>query len=89
MERRHQDQLMNRLEDAYLNGCSHISWNELYQWYATQKIAAKTYRDLEERWQDITEGDSGRLMQVTGRGGLFIFGEANAAPIGKTGSDGE
>ncbi|MBY0498422.1 MAG: hypothetical protein K2P74_02235 [Nitrosomonas sp.] len=75
MDKRHQDSLTNRLEDAFLNGCSHISWNELYQWYSVQKIASRTYRDLETRWQDLTDSKAGRLMKVEGRGGIFVFGE--------------
>ena len=81
MEKRHQDSLTNRLEDAYLNGCSHISWSELYQWYAVQKIAARTYRDLEARWQDITGDKAGRLMKIDGRGGIHIFGEKSAEVV--------
>ncbi len=81
MEKRHQDSLTNRLEDAFLNGCSHISWNELYQWYGVQKIAARTHRDLETRWQDVTENEVGRLMKIEGRGGIFIFGENSSSLV--------
>lgn len=81
MDKRHQDSLTNRLEDACLNGCSHFSWDELYRWYDVQKIAARTYRDLEARWQDLTEGEAGRLMKVEGRGGIFVFGEKNAEKV--------
>lgn len=81
MEKRHQDSLTTRLEDAFLNGCSHISWNELYLWYGVQKIAARTYRDLETRWQDVTENEVGRLMKIEGRGGIFVFGENSSALV--------
>lgn len=81
MDKRHQDSLTSRLEDAYINGCSHISWSELYHWYGVQKIAARTYRDIEARWYDVTEGEVGKLMKVEGRGGIFIYGEKNAAPV--------
>jgi len=81
MDKRHQDSLTNRLEDAFLNGCSHITWTELYQWYDVQKIAARTYRDLETRWQDITDDGVGRLMKVEGRGGIFVFGENSSARV--------
>jgi hypothetical protein len=81
LERRHQDQLMARLEDARLNGCAHLTWNELYYWYDTQKIAARTYRDLETRWQELTNNDLGCLMRVDGRGGIFIFGESSPSKV--------
>lgn len=81
MDKRHQDALTNRLEDASLNGCSHVSWTELYRWYDVQKIAARTYRDLETRWQDLTEGKIGRLMKIEGRGGIFLFGQDSANKV--------
>jgi hypothetical protein len=74
MERRHDELLTARLEDAMLNGCSHITWNELYQWYDVQKIAAGTMRDLKRRWEEVTEGrKAGQLKMVEGRGGIFVF----------------
>lgn len=81
MEKRHQDLLTSRLEDACDGGCSHIVWEELYRWYDTQKITAKTYRDLEERWQHLTEDKLGRLMKIEGRGGIFIFAKGNATLV--------
>ncbi|MBQ0961517.1 hypothetical protein KAK06_21440 [Ideonella sp. 4Y11] len=81
MERRHQDNLLNRLEEAWLNGVSHISWDELYHWYGVDKIAARTYRDLEDRWTALTDDKAGRLMKVEGRGGMFVFGESSAAKV--------
>jgi hypothetical protein len=81
MEKRHQDLLTTRLEESYLNGCSHITWTELYCWYGVQKIAARTYRDLETRWQDLTGGRVGRLMKIEGKGGVHVFGESMAQPV--------
>ena len=81
MEKRHQDLLALRLEDAYLNGCSHVSWEELYHWYGVQRIAARTYRDIEARWQNLTDGKAGRLMKIDGRGGIFLYGEKHATPV--------
>lgn len=81
MEKRHQDLLVNRLEEAALNGCAHVTWEELYRWYGVQKIAARTYRDIETRWQDLTDGRLGRSMRVNGRGGMFLFGETAAEKV--------
>lgn len=85
MEKRHQDNLTNRLEEASLVGCSHIVWEELYLWYGVQKIAARTYRDLEARWQALTDGEAGKLMKIDGRGGIFLFGENNAEAVDQNG----
>ena len=81
MEKRHQDSLSNRLEEVALNGCAHVTLEELYRWYDVQKIAARTYRDLEIRWQELSEGKRGRLMRVAGRGGVFLFGELTAEKV--------
>jgi len=80
MDKRHQNALTSRLEDAFLNGCSHITWNELYRWYGVQKLAARTWRDLQTRWEDISESES-RLMRIEGRGGIFIYDEHCGQPV--------
>jgi hypothetical protein len=73
MERRHDEILTARLEDVLLNGCSHITWDELYLWYGVQKIAAGTWRDLKIRWEEATDGrKAGPLKRVNGRGGMFL-----------------
>ncbi len=73
MERRHDEILTARLEDVLLNGCSHITWQELYHWYGVQKLAANTWRDLKKRWEEVTEGrKAGPLKMVEGRGGMFL-----------------
>jgi hypothetical protein len=73
MEKRHDELLTTRLEDAMLNGCSHITWNELYHWYGMRKLAAGTYRDLKRRWEEVTRGrKAGQLRMVEGRGGIFL-----------------
>jgi hypothetical protein len=84
MDRRHDDELTSRLEEIFTKGCTFISWNELYLWYDVQKIAARTYRDLSDRWDEIasrtkTESSLGKLSFVQspmGRStpGLFLFG---------------
>jgi hypothetical protein len=81
MERRHQDLLTSRLEEAHLNGVSHVTWEELYLWYGVLKIAARTYRDLEERWTTLTENKAGRLMKIDGRGGIHLCGEVSVKKV--------
>lgn len=79
--KQHQNNLTMRLEDAFLNGCSHITWKELYYWYGVQKIAAGTLRDLQNRWEELTDGEQGRLMKINGRDGIYIFGEKMVSPV--------
>ena len=82
MEKRHDDQLTNRLEEIITVGSTFIHWNELYLWYGVKAIAAGTYRDLSSRWDDITaeyEIDLGKLMLVQSpskvNSGITLFGE--------------
>jgi len=85
MNKRHDDLLTSRLEEIITKGCTYISWNELYLWYGVAKLAARTYRDLAERWTEITEAHElaqlGKLAFVQspwGKGGsgpgIFLFG---------------
>ena len=81
MERRYNDILTGRLEDAIHNGCSHITWTELYLWYDVQKIAAGTYRDLHERMVELAKSKSPKPTLIYGRGGIFVFDAADAKRI--------
>lgn len=73
MEKRYDDLLTTRLENVFDQGCAHVLWSELYRWYGVQRIAARLNRDLESRWQDISEGKAGQLYRVKGGDGLFLF----------------
>lgn len=81
VERRHLDALMNRLEDAKLNRCTHITWNELYHWYGVRRLAAGTWRDIREKWEEIAESDDGGLLVVEGRGGVFLLPKKRVKPL--------
>jgi hypothetical protein len=79
MERRYDDILTARLEDAMHNGCAHITWNELYLWYRVQKIAAGTWRDLNRRLKELN--NEAKPRRIEGRGGIFIFDLARSRRI--------
>jgi hypothetical protein len=93
MERRHEELLKARLEDAALHGCSHVTQQELYIWYGVQKLAANTYRDLVRKWDEVVDsmhaqkffkspGKPGQLMFIDdGHGGMFLFGEKMSGPV--------
>lgn len=85
MQKRHDDILTSRLEEIYTNGVAYVSWNELYLWYDVQAIAARTYRDLSNRWDEISAGWTnadgtglGNLLCICSPGkikpGMFLFG---------------
>jgi hypothetical protein len=81
MQKRYDETLTTRLEDAVHNGCSHITWSELYLWYGVRKIAAGTYRDLDQRMKEIGGGGSVKPRMVQGRGGIFIYDAAKSKRI--------
>jgi len=92
MQKRHDDLLTSRLEKILTEGCAYISWNELYLWYDAKALAARTYRDLSNRWDDLSAGltntdgtDLGKLMFVQSprkpTPGIFVFGENMPALI--------
>lgn len=80
MQKRHDDLLTARIEDAVHNGCAHITYNELYLWYHVRKIAARTWRDLAERFTEIS-GGAAKPRKIVGRGGIFIYDAADAKPL--------
>ena len=90
IDKRHSDILTNRLEHILDAGCVHILWNELYRWYGVRKIAARTYRDIADRWQEVSEGlilhgrrpAFGSLKMVKGGDGVYLFAEKTIKPLG-------
>jgi hypothetical protein len=73
MQKRYDEVLTTRIEDAIHNGCTHITWNELYLWYGVKKIAAGTYRDLAQRMRETAGGRALKARRIEGRGGIFIY----------------
>jgi len=73
MERHHEGVLTSRLEMVMDEGCSHVLRSELKRWFGKKKLAARTYRELEERWQEISEGEAGPLYRIRGAGGYFLL----------------
>jgi hypothetical protein len=72
MEKRHSDTLTGRLEHILYAGCVQILWNELYHWYQVKKIAARTWGDLAERWQEVSGGKT-VLKRVESAEGIYLF----------------
>jgi hypothetical protein len=94
MERRHEEMLTAKLEEAASNGTAHILYSELHNWYGVKKLAAGTWRDLSHRWSDVVKAvqqfqpnfsDPGQLMCVDGKGGMVIFGKKKSLPVSSEG----
>jgi hypothetical protein len=78
MQKAYNELLTARLETVLDSGAALILWNELYRWYEMRKIAVGTWRDLNERWQEmktVRGAASGKLMCVEGPGGLWVFSD--------------
>ena len=80
MNKRHQDLLTNLLEKAYFAGIAYVTWNEIYHWYNIARLGALTRRDLEDRWEDISQGMAGRLMAIEQKDGV-LFAEGSVRPV--------
>jgi len=81
IQKRYDDLLTNRLEQVIDAGCVFVLKAELRRWYGKQKIAARTYRDLERRWQELTEGELGQLKCVRTSAGFHLIPEEWIRPI--------
>ena len=81
MNKRHQDLLTNLLEKAYFAGIAYVTWNEIYHWYNITRLGALTRRDLEDRWEDISQGMAGRLMAIEQKDCVFLFAERSVRPV--------
>lgn len=80
MQKRYDELLTTRLEDAIHNGCAHITWQEIYLWYEVKKIAAGTYRDLNQRLKEISAG-AAKPRMIEARGGIFVYDSAKSKRI--------
>lgn len=84
MEKRHQDALTLRLEEVMNKGVTHVLDAELYLWYGVQRMAVRTWRDINTRWAELTEGNEeyyGKLMKIEGAGGKFLVAGNSVVPL--------
>lgn len=78
MLKRHQDQLMSRLDELYCRGTTFIAWSEIYHWYGLERIVKAPYRDIQDRWKGLME-EAGHskpadpFVTVDERGGISLF----------------
>jgi len=57
MQKRHDDILNSRIEQAVMYGVSKIEDWELRLWYGLHRIGKATYRDLNDRFERMAEAD--------------------------------
>ncbi|WP_198119411.1 hypothetical protein [Massilia rhizosphaerae] len=90
MDKRHDELLTSRLEEIITKGCTYISWNELYLWYGVRKLAARSYRDLSTRWDELATSfdltNLGKLVFVqspwsNNSGGIYLFAKEMAQAV--------
>lgn len=65
MNPHHETLLYCRLDEIHLWGQTALYWQELYLWYGVQKIAARTYRDINRRWTEYTNEHELEKTEIT------------------------
>jgi hypothetical protein len=53
MERHHEMQLSNALDQLYLEGATSIRWDHLYLWFKATRLGRGSYRDILRRWEEL------------------------------------
>ena len=69
---RHQSQLMLILEEVSERGWSFIDWWKMYRWYGVKKIRKEPYRDIKDRWEEMTGGDELYVVEMNPWGLLLM-----------------
>jgi hypothetical protein len=82
MERHHDMQLSQAMDELYLNGTVSIRWDELYLWFKAERLNKRAYAEIVTRWQDLcaSQGHS-EVPEVTtlnwvGKGSLTLMRKA-------------
>ena len=74
---RHLNELLSRLDRIKDVGCVEIRRNELLHWYGQERLTVNIWRDIHEKWEEISE----ELLFVSNPDGeplVFIWGEGLA-----------
>ena len=77
VERRHNEELTLRLERVADTGHATLTKGELQRWYDIQRVAARTRRDMVERWQEIVD-DGSRSLHCIERADSFLLLDGGA-----------
>ena len=59
MIKRHEEQILNRFDELYVNGCTQFTRGELRLWYGLTKVTKTIYADLYNRWTTMLEANLG------------------------------
>ena len=61
MEKRHNDELMHRIDEVANLGVSAIKWWEIRLWYNRERIGKTIWRDLKARFDEAAEDSNAEL----------------------------
>lgn len=77
MIRRHEEQILNRFDELYVNGCTQFTRGELMLWYGLTKVTKTIYADLYDRWATMLEDNLGEKEAEkeleSGREKIWVF----------------
>ena len=68
-------------------GCGHVLRSELLRWYDKQRLGVRVWRDIEEHWQELSDGEAGPLMKLRGAGGFFLLRGNSVVPVAEDGDE--
>ncbi len=72
MSTRHQGQLMGVLDEVWNRGWGLVEWWKLRLWYGVKKLKKEPYRDIAERWAELTNGAPLRVVNTDE--GILLLG---------------
>lgn len=87
MLKRHEDQLMNHIDELTYRGWTHITWGELYHWYGLERLSKKAWRDLRDRFLEDNEGEL-HIYENANEGVLLIHNDGLSTLSEKVGDGG-
>jgi hypothetical protein len=73
MERRHEQDLMRRIDEVAWAGVSHIRWWELKAWYDKDRVGKTVWRDLKSRFDETADDSSAQLYIYEGVEGITLI----------------
>jgi hypothetical protein len=53
MERHHEAQLHQALDQLYIEGVTCIRWDQIYLWFNADRLSKGAYRELIRRWEEL------------------------------------
>jgi len=77
MTSRHLSQLMGVLDEVANRGWGLLEWWKLRLWYGVKKLKKEPYRDIAEKWAELTNGAELRVVSTSE--GILLLGQKTSS----------